>query len=149
MKENVNHLEEKCKNKNIPEMYKDINEFKNCSQPRTYLIMKHGGTIVADTTSTLSRWEQLFGNLLNVNQRTSHERSEVNTKESDIPEPSLKEVELAIEKFKRHKATRVDHIPSELIQAGGGKLYKETHCTHLEQGRIATRMERIHYCSNS
>ena len=26
-----------------------------------------------------------------------------------------------------HKATRVDHIPSELIQAGGGKLYKEMH----------------------
>ena len=66
--------------------------------------------------------------------------------------PSLIEVELAIEKLKRHKATGVGHIPSELIQAGGGKLYEEihkTHCTHLEQGRIATRMERIHYCSNS
>ena len=61
------------------------------------------------------------------------------------------EVQLAIEKLKRHKATGVDHIPSELIQTGGSKLYKEihTHCTHLEQGRIATSMERIHYCSNS
>ena len=42
--------------------------------------------------------------------------------EPDIPEPSLIEVELAIEKLKRHKATGVDHIPSELIQAVGGKL---------------------------
>ena len=26
-----------------------------------------------------------------------------------------------------HKAPGVDDIPSELIQAGGGKLYEETH----------------------
>ena len=90
-----------------------------------------------------------FSNLLNVNQSTSHEGSEVHTAEPDIPEPGLEEVELAIEKLKRHKATGVDQIPSELIQAGGGKLYEEIHCTHLEQGRIATRMERLHYFSNS
>ena len=36
-------------------------------------------------------------------------------------------MELAIEKLKRHKATGVDHIPSELIQAGGGdNLYEES-----------------------
>jgi hypothetical protein len=37
-----------------------------------------------------------FSNLLNVNQSTSHEGSEVYTAESDIPKPSLIEVELAI-----------------------------------------------------
>ena len=26
-----------------------------------------------------------------------------------------------------HKATGIDHIPSELIQTGGGKLYEEIH----------------------
>ena len=72
--------------------------------------------------SVVARWEQFFSNFLNVNQSTSHEGSEVY-----IPEPSLIEVELAIEKLKRHKATGVDHIPSELIQAGGGKLYEEIH----------------------
>ena len=61
--------------------------------------MKHDGTIVADTTSILSRWEQFFSNLLNVNQSTSHGRSEVYTAEPGIPEPSLIEVELAIEKL--------------------------------------------------
>ena len=35
------------------------------------------------------------------------------------------EVEQAIEKLKRHKVTGVDHIPSELIQAGRGTLYEE------------------------
>ena len=74
-------------------------------QPRAYVIKKHDGTIVADTTSILSRWKQFFSNLLNVNQSTSHEGSEVYTAEPDIPEPSLIKVDLAIEKLKRHKAT--------------------------------------------
>ena len=33
-----------------------------------YVIKKHDSKIVRDTTSVLSRWEQLFSNLLNVNQ---------------------------------------------------------------------------------
>ena len=60
-------------------------------------------------------------------QSTSHEGSEVYTAEPDIPEPSLIELELAKENLKWHKATGVDHIPSELIQAGGGKLYEVIH----------------------
>ena len=44
------------------------------------------GTIVANTSSILSRWEQFSSNLLNVNQNTSHEGSEVYTAEPDIPE---------------------------------------------------------------
>ena len=56
------------------------------------------------------------------NQSTSHEGSEVYAAEPDIPEPSL-----AIVKLKRLKSTGVDHILSELIQAGEGKLYEEMH----------------------
>ena len=62
----------------------------------TLIIMKHDGTMVANTTSILSRWEQFFSNLLNVNQSTSHEGSEVYTAEPDIPESNLIEVEVAI-----------------------------------------------------
>ena len=57
--------------------------------------------IVADTTSILSTWGKFYSDLLNVNQSTSHEGSEVYTAEPDIPEPSLKEVELTIEKLKK------------------------------------------------
>ena len=66
---------------------------------RAFVIKKHDGTIVVDTTSILIRWEQFCCNLLNDNQSTSHEGSEVYTAEQDIPEPSLIEVELAIEKL--------------------------------------------------
>ena len=58
-------------------MYKGINGFKKGYQPLAYVIKKHNSTIVADTTSILSRWEQFFSNLLNVNQSTSHEESDI------------------------------------------------------------------------
>ena len=77
MKAKVNKLEENSKSKNIREMYKAINEFKKGYQPRAYVIKKHDGTILADATGILSRWEQFFSNVLNVNQSTSHEGSEV------------------------------------------------------------------------
>jgi hypothetical protein len=34
-----------------------------------------------------------------------------------VPEPSALEVELAIEKLKRHKSPGIDQIPAELIKA--------------------------------
>jgi hypothetical protein len=77
------------KNKNIRETYKGINEFKKGYQPRAYVIKKHGDTIVADTTDMLSRWEQFFSNLLNFNQSTNHEGSEIFVAEEVIPQPSL------------------------------------------------------------
>ena len=70
MKEKVNKLEENSNNKNIREMYNRINEFKKGYQPRAYVIKKHDGTILADTTSILSRWGRSFSNLLNVKQST-------------------------------------------------------------------------------
>jgi hypothetical protein len=36
-----------------------------------------------------------------------------------VPEPSAFEVELAIEKLKRHKSPGIDQIPAELTKAGG------------------------------
>ena len=71
MKAKVNTLEDNSKKKNIREMCKWINEFKKGYQPRDFVIKKHDSTIVANTTSILSRWEQFFSNILNVNQSTT------------------------------------------------------------------------------
>ena len=81
-------------------MYKGINEFKKGYQPCAYVMKKHDGTIVADTTSIKSIWKHFFSYLLNFNQSTGHEGSEVYTDEPDIPEPSLVKVERAMEKLK-------------------------------------------------
>ena len=56
MKSKVNKLEKNSKIKNILEMYKGINEFSKWYQPHAYVMKKDDGTIVADTTSILSRW---------------------------------------------------------------------------------------------
>ena len=71
-------------------MYKGINEFKEDCQHRAYVMKNDDSTIVADTTSIFSRLEQFIIHLLNFNQSSGLERSEIYsyTVESDIPEHS-------------------------------------------------------------
>ena len=45
-------------------------------------------------------------------------QTEIHTAEPLVFEPSVFEVELAIEELKRHKSSGTDQIPSELIKAG-------------------------------
>jgi hypothetical protein len=51
---------------------------------------------------------------------------DIHTAEPLVPEPSLVEVEIAIGKLKSYKSP-TDHIPAELIKAGGEILYIEIH----------------------
>jgi hypothetical protein len=44
---------------------------------------------------------------------------EVHTAETLVPGPSRLEIEIAIAKLKKYKSPGSDHIPAELIQAGG------------------------------
>ena len=39
-----------------------------------------------------------------------------------MPEPSVLEIELAIEKLKSHKSPSIDQIPAELIKTGGNTI---------------------------
>jgi hypothetical protein len=53
---------------------------------------------------------------------------ELYTAESLVPEPSLFEVEVAIQKLKRCKSLGFDQILAELIQAGGNRS-----CTYIHE----------------
>ena len=44
-----------------------------------------------------------------------------------MTEPSVFEVEMAIEKLKRHNSPSIDQIPAELIKAGGRTIPYEIH----------------------
>jgi hypothetical protein len=44
-----------------------------------------------------------------------------------VLELSAFEVEVAVEKLKRHKSPGIDQIPAELIKAGGRTVHSEIH----------------------
>ncbi|KAJ4449447.1 hypothetical protein ANN_00846 [Periplaneta americana] len=57
--------------------------------------------------------------------RNDRDDIEIQTAEPFIPEPTLSEVEIAIENLKKYKSPGIDQIPAELIQEGGSALYSE------------------------
>ena len=44
-----------------------------------------------------------------------------------MPVPSASDVEMAIEKLKRHKSPHTDQIPTEMIKSGGRMIRSEFH----------------------
>jgi len=70
----------------------------------------------------LARWRNHFSELFNVHGISDVRQTEIHIAESLVPEPSAFEVEMAIEKLKRHKSPGTDQIPAELITAGSKKL---------------------------
>jgi hypothetical protein len=127
LKNKINELETKGKNKNIRDLYRGINEFKKGYQPRTNMVKEENGDLLADSHSILNRWKNYFCQLLNVHGVNDVRQTEIHTAEALVPEPSSSEVEIAIEKLKRYKSPGIDQIPAELIQAGGDTLRSEIH----------------------
>jgi hypothetical protein len=78
--------------------------------------------VVADSHIIIARWRNYFSQLLNVHGVNDGGQVEIHTLEPLVAEPNAFEVELAMEKLKNHKSTRVDQIPAEPIKAGGGTI---------------------------
>jgi hypothetical protein len=64
---------------------------------------------------------------LNVHEVNDVRQAEIHTAEPLVPEPSDSEVEMAIEKIRRHKSPGTDQIPAQLIKAGGRTIRSEIH----------------------
>ena len=71
--------------------------------------------MVTDSHSILTRWRNHFSRLFNVHGVNDVRQIEIHTAEPLVLEPSVFEVELAIENLKSHKSTDIDQIPAELI----------------------------------
>ena len=70
----------------------------------------------------MARWRNYFSLILNVHGVSDVRQAEIQSAEPLVPEPSVSEVELAIEKLKSHKSPGTDQIPAELIKAGGSTI---------------------------
>ena len=66
-----------------------------------------------------------FSQLLNVHKGNDLGEIQIQTAEPLIPEPTLLEVESAIEKLKKYKSPGIDQISAQLIQDGGNSLLTE------------------------
>jgi hypothetical protein len=53
--------------------------------------------------------------------------AEIHTAEPLVPEPSVLEVELAIEKLKSHKSPSINQIPAKLFKEGGRTFRSSIH----------------------
>jgi len=82
------------------------------------IVKKEKGDLVTDCQSILARWRNHFCQLFNVHGVNDVRQTEIHTAEPIVPKLSAFEVEMAVEKLKRHKSPGIDHIPAEYIKAG-------------------------------
>jgi hypothetical protein len=118
LKGKITEIELNSKNKSIRDLYRGITEFKKGYQPKTNLVKDERGHLLADPQKILTRWNNYFCQLLNVQGPGIIRQTEIHRAEPFVPEPSAAEVKLVIRKFKRYKVPGSDQIPAELIQAG-------------------------------
>jgi hypothetical protein len=60
LKDKINELATNCKNKNIRDLYKGINESEKGYQPRNNLVKDENGDVLADSYNILNRWKNYF-----------------------------------------------------------------------------------------
>jgi hypothetical protein len=64
MKDKIDELGTKSKNKNIRHLYRGINEFKKDYQTRSNLMKDEKGDLLADSHKILNSWKNYFSQLL-------------------------------------------------------------------------------------
>jgi hypothetical protein len=126
LKDKINKIAMNTKNKNMRDLYRGINEFRSCYQPRNNLVKDENGDLIADSHDILNRWENYLFQLLNVHV-SDVKQVEVHTFQPLVPGHSRLEVETAIAKFKVYKSPGSEEISAELLQAGGEMLLSAIH----------------------
>ena len=93
----MEELENNSKINNIRDLYRGINDMKKGYQPRTRIVKDENGDLVADPHNIMARWKNYFSQISNVHGVSAVRQAEIHTAEPLVPEPSVVEVELAIE----------------------------------------------------
>jgi uncharacterized protein YaaR (DUF327 family) len=123
LKDKINELARNSKNKNIRDLYREINEFMRGYKKRNNLARDENGDLLADSHNILNRWKNYFSQLLNVHTISDVRQIVVHMAEPLVPGPSRLKVEIAIAKLKKFKSASSDQV----IQAGGKILLSVIH----------------------
>ena len=94
---------------------------------RTNIVKDENGDFVRESHSILARWRNHFSQLLNVQGFNDIRQRKIHTAELLVPELSALEVQMAIEKLRKHKSPGIDQIPAELTKAGGRIILFDIH----------------------
>ena len=128
LKTKIGELETNSKFKNIIDIYGCNKYFKRVTSLE--LIQQGMRWVILLETATvfwLVRWRKSFSQLFNVHGVKDVRQTYIHTTEPQAPEPSAFDVEMALEKLKRHKSPGIDQIPAESIKAAGRTIRSEIH----------------------
>jgi hypothetical protein len=103
-------LETNNKNKNIRDLYRDINKCKKGYQPRINITKDENGNLLVDPQSVLNRWKNFFNQVLNVHGVRYVRQMDIHMTQPLVPEPNLTEGEIATGKLKNYKSPSTDQI---------------------------------------
>ena len=87
-----------------------ISHFKMIYQARTNIVRNEKGDVVKDCHNILSRWKNQSCQLFSEHRNSDVRQTEIHTAEPLVSEPSVFDVEMAIEKIKRHKSPGIIQI---------------------------------------
>jgi len=107
-------------------VYRGIHDFKKGYQPNSNIVKDEKDGLVTDFHSILARWRNHLPQLYDVHGASDVEQTEIHTAEP-LMLSLVPQVEMAIDKQKRHKSARTDHIPAEMIKAGSRTIHSEIH----------------------
>jgi hypothetical protein len=120
LKAKIEEHETNSKIKSIRDLYRGINNFKKGYQPKTVIMKDKKGDLFADSHSIMARWRNYFSQILNVHGVSDARQAELHTSEPLVPEPSVLEVELAIEKLKSHNHHVLIKYQHNWLKQGAG-----------------------------
>jgi hypothetical protein len=68
LKDKIDELATNSKNNNIINLYRGMNHFNKCYQPRSNLVKEDNGDLFADSNNILNRRKNYFSQLLNIHR---------------------------------------------------------------------------------
>jgi hypothetical protein len=127
LKDNIEEHAVHSKNKNIRDLYRGINKFKNGYRHRPNFVKSKDGDLLADSSIILNKWKNCFPQVLNALRASDVRQRETQRPEPLVPKSSPSEFETDIANLKNFNSPCIDQILAEQIQIDGESLCSEVH----------------------
>jgi hypothetical protein len=102
LKEKFIEFKTNSKNKNIRDVYRDVNELNKGYQPKSNLVKDENGDLLGDSDNILNRWKNYFCQLLTVHSINDIWQTEMHMAQPLVSEPRSFKDEIPTVKLKRY-----------------------------------------------